>query len=577
MGTEGTWDVVIVGGGPAGSAAATLLAGRGRRVLIVEREAFPRHHVGESTLLSIHSVLRWLGVAERVEEAGFRHKTGATYLWGRDRVPWSFHFSELSGPDDGWRRPYSYELERDVFDQILLERAAECGAARIRASAEELVSEDGRVTGIRLRRPGGSLEEVAARWVLDASGQACLGGKAFGWRRRHPRLRGAALYGYWRGGPPRYELLGGDLTTGDRSNILVVSTAWGWVWLIPQRGDRVSVGAVVAAGGERPGSRGLADRYHRLLGDCEEVRPLLADLEPDAAQPVRAVADWSYRCERFTSNGLFLAGDAACFVDPILSSGLHLAMRAGISAACAIGTLLEGGDEPLVHRWYESTYRTAYHQYEAMALWWYHGDSRQRAWFAAAQGLTGGGDPAAAEGGDGGSLASAEAQRRAFVELASGQPRGGYVTVPLRDGDLEVTMVSLFHPYAAYLNKVPMLRSRLGAPGPGPGAAEGAPPADPGAASRCNAGGAGLAPGVELRLQPDPQRVRLELVAAPAVPRQRERDVDLTGLWPVLTRLDGRRSVEEVGDEIGLEDADRTALRRLALHLQERHILTNVR
>jgi halogenation protein CepH len=563
------YDVIVVGGGPAGSSAAALLAQHGRQVLVVERSRFPRHHIGESTLLSIHSPLRWLGVADKVAAAGFRKKTGGSYIWGTDRVPWSFHFSELEEDPSGWRQPYSYQVERDAFDQILLDHARDCGATVLQGvNVKGLVPDDSSgVRGVSLETTGATLQTtvVQARVVIDASGQSCLSGRRFGWRRMHDRLRNSAMYGYWSGGPPQYVHLGGDLTPADHSNILICSTDFGWIWIIPLRGGRVSIGAVLAGTSEHKNNTETRRAYYDLVASCAELTPVLKDLVPIGAEPVRHLRDWSYRCSQFSRPGLLLAGDAACFVDPILSTGLHLALRAGISAACAANSILNGQDQQLVRLWYDSTYRAAYEQYEQMALWWYHGDRNRERWFERSR-----------------CLINREQYgrdlpiRRAFVALAAGMEASNYVEEWVDEWAHPLRMVALFHTHASFNASLPRLREKFGI-SDGVVAREQVPSkADRREPSRKPMKGPRVRDDAVLSVvaQPERARVRMFWEVFPKVEDYWRMDVTD---WEIpLRHCDGTRSLEQIGQELGLGVDDRQRLHGLAIELERRGLLTGV-
>ncbi|MDE2293338.1 MAG: tryptophan 7-halogenase, partial [Elusimicrobia bacterium] len=170
------WDVLVLGGGPAGSTAANLLAAAGRRVLVVEKEAFPRHHVGESLLPGLAPLFERLGVAGRLARAGFFVKTGGSYAWGRGRRPWSISFADLfEAPGYMLRRheTRAYHVERARFDRLLLDAARRRGAEVLQpAAATRVETAGGRVTGVAVRPEGGRERVLRARLYIDASGRA---------------------------------------------------------------------------------------------------------------------------------------------------------------------------------------------------------------------------------------------------------------------------------------------------------------------------------------------------------------------------------------------------------------------
>ena len=184
-------DVAVIGGGPAGSTAATLLTKSGFDVLVVEREKFPRPHIGESLLPIAFLALEKLGVAEKVRQAGFVRKYGATYIWGRNRKPWTLRFSEVL--DDPF---FAYQVQRPEFDKLLLDHSRECGTTVWEETqATDIVRVGGRVTGLRWRARDRTEGTVSCRYVLDCSGMASLLGKRFRLREFNQAMRHVSIAG----------------------------------------------------------------------------------------------------------------------------------------------------------------------------------------------------------------------------------------------------------------------------------------------------------------------------------------------------------------------------------------------
>lgn len=360
-------DVLIVGGGPAGSTAAALLAREGRSVVVVEREKFPRYHIGESLLAGVLPFLDELGAREAVEARAFQRKTGQTFIWGKDRSPWQIDFKDLDV------YPYSYFVERADFDDILLRNAERLGARALeRHSVAQFAIEDGRVVGADVEDPDGAPLPIRAAYTIDASGQAALLARKFNLRKFQRGLRNLAIWSYWEGA--------GRLPKPADEHIFTVSIEDGWIWFIPLRGGITSVGVVTSdwtrRRREREGSPEVGAWYHKVLRGCEPVQALLSSARE--VDGVRVQRDWSYRSSRFCGPGYLLAGDAACFVDPILSTGVNLAMNAGYLAALATNSALAEPEkaDAFMH-YFEQAYRTLFDEQLASIKHFYKVEARR--------------------------------------------------------------------------------------------------------------------------------------------------------------------------------------------------------
>ena len=327
-------DVLVIGGGPAGSTAATLLAEAGRRVLVVDRERFPHFHIGESLLPYSVRLFERLGVWQRMLDHGFQRKWGAHFLFepGMEEVRLDF----TRGLDREY--PMALQVRRAELDHMLLGRSREAGAEVLEGTAVTRVLFAGeRAVGAELRGEAGAFT-VRARMVLDASGRDTVLGKQLGLKRRDKELSQAALFAHYDGA-----LMGLGPDGGD---ILVVGGPYGWFWLIPLDAETTSVGLVF------PG-RVMRERRGRDLetffDDVVASSPTLSRRLAPARRisPVRPAADFSYRCSRLAGDGWALIGDAACFLDPVFSSGVHVALHTGEKAADCVARALarRGGVE----------------------------------------------------------------------------------------------------------------------------------------------------------------------------------------------------------------------------------------
>jgi flavin-dependent dehydrogenase len=370
--SDDSYDVVIIGGGPAGSTTASLVRkyGGDARVLVVEREAFPREHVGESQLPSIGAVLVEMGCWDDVERAGFPVKVGATFRWGNSPELWDLDFvphGKLA--DRGRPRPWAGErtrtalqVERGRYDEILLRHAGRMGVEVREATAVTAVERDGdRVTALALSDG----TTVRARYYVDASGSAGILRRAMDVAVEYPAaLKNVAAWSYW--DDPRWA----ETDAVDGTRIQVLSLGYGWMWFILVGSTRASVGLVVPASYYRDSGKTLPELYRDALASDARMGGLLANAAPDA--DVRAIKDWSFVSERGSGENWFLVGEAIGFADPILSAGMALAHNGGRELAHVLVSLLRGEHDPkwLAHH-YEATQRARIRQHIRFADFWY--------------------------------------------------------------------------------------------------------------------------------------------------------------------------------------------------------------
>lgn len=379
------YDAIVVGGGPGGSTVATLTALQGHRVLLLEKEKFPRHQIGESLLPStVHGICALLGVAEELQRAGFPVKRGGTFQWGSSSEPWSFDFAlseKFAGPTS-----YAYQVERMKFDEILLNNARRKGVeVREQRTVRDVLEEDGRVCGVRVADPDGTLHEVRGRYVIDASGnQSRLNARIGGRRRYSDFFQNVALYGYYKGGK--------RLPEPRRGNITCAAFPSGWFWYIPLSETLTSVGAVVRRDcvdrvqGDRPAA------LTELIADCPLISDYLSDAERVTEGPygeVRVRKDYSYLHETFWRPGMTLIGDAVGFIDPLFSSGVHMATYGALLAARSLNTALSGAvNEEDCFAEYEARYRAEYQVFHDFLVTFYDVNHDEQQYFAEAKRVT---------------------------------------------------------------------------------------------------------------------------------------------------------------------------------------------
>lgn len=328
-------DVVIVGGGPAGSTCASYLAGLGKRVVLVEKEAFPRHCVGESLLPSMMPILEDFGLLQAVEDLGFPRKTGGTFIWGKSDEPWDVFFAN----NPFLPYPYAYHVDRAVFDKLLLDHARSVGVdVRLQSEVKSVTQDsDGCVRGITYQDHEGVLHGIAARFVVDASGRPSVVGRRVTNRAYDEKMRQVAFYTYFKETRGPEELR--------RGHVIIESCPRGWFWYIPLHGSAlgdVSVGLVTGQEfKEEYAAMGKEAFFQAALEDAPAMQRMLGE-KAVRTQEYRAVVDWAYTCDRSAGPGFYLAGDAAAFLDPMLSTGVSVAMLAGYSASVCIHSVMEG-------------------------------------------------------------------------------------------------------------------------------------------------------------------------------------------------------------------------------------------
>jgi FAD-dependent halogenase len=379
------YDLIVVGGGPAGSTAATAVAMRGHRVLLLEREVFPRYQIGESLLpATVQGLCRVLGVADEVERAGFTVKRGGTLRWGRDPKPWQFSFSmspRLPEPTST-----AFQVERARFDEILLRNAGRAGVdVREGSTVRRVIADGERVRGVEYTDPGGTTHTAHATFVIDASGNTSrIHGQVGNARVYSDFFRNLAVFGYFAGGR--------RLPEPNSGNIFCAAFDAGWLWYIPLRDDLTSVGAVIAPEHNPAVQRDARAAWQDMIRACPEVADLLAGV-PTATEPpydtVRVRKDYSYWKNSFWTSGMALVGDAACFVDPVLSSGVHLATYGALLAARAVNASLEGQvPEARGFAEFEARYRREYGVFYEFLVAFYDMERNDQSYFWQAKKVT---------------------------------------------------------------------------------------------------------------------------------------------------------------------------------------------
>ena len=317
------FDVAIIGGGPAGSSAGTLLAKAGRRVVIFEKEKFPRFSVGESTLPATLNILERMGVREKIDQGGFLIKHGGEVVSACGKRVRFYFRNGLNA-----KRPTAYQVLRSEFDKILLDHAAETGCdVRQQTPVNSFEFDD---DGVTLYSENG-INGVRAKYVIDCSGRKCLIGNRFQLKRPFPHLRKFSLYAYY-DDVRREDGPDGTLTR-------MVRTKDSWFWMIPLSGNTTSIGVVM----DTEKFRSMKMSPEGALAHCIAEQPVVNEWMEKARRvtDVYATGDFSYRNKQLFGNRWLLAGDAAGFIDPVFSSGVYLALLSGEQAADALNLVLD--------------------------------------------------------------------------------------------------------------------------------------------------------------------------------------------------------------------------------------------
>jgi flavin-dependent dehydrogenase len=333
MTTPQTFDTVIIGAGPAGSAAAALLAEQGLRVIAIEREKFPRYHIGESLLPFTCFPLNRLGLLERMRQSEFIKKYSVQFVSPSGKASQPFYFSSRYEPEVA----QTWQVLRSEFDLMLMQNARDKGAQILEeTTVRELIQEDGRTLGVRAQTKTGETVEFRAPMTLDCSGRDAIGPTRLNWRIREPKLNKVAVWTYYRGAMRDAGIDGGATT-------VAYIPEKGWFWYIPQHRNMISVG-VVAEGKylTRDGVREPKDIFNREIEQNAWIKQHLACGTQVGAYHL--TSEFSWRSRYCAAHGLLLAGDAFGFLDPVFSSGVMLALKSGMLAADSIKAAFDAQD-----------------------------------------------------------------------------------------------------------------------------------------------------------------------------------------------------------------------------------------
>jgi flavin-dependent dehydrogenase len=320
------YDTIIIGGGPAGCSAASILAEQGHRVLVLEREKFPRYHIGESLIPFCYGPMERLGLIPKMKASCFQKKFSVQFVQPNGKASQPFYFFNRY---DRETIASTWQVLRSEFDVMLMQHARDKGAEVIEEiSVRELLRDGERVVGVRAERKSGEVVEFRAPMTLDCTGKESFTAVRNGWRMKDPYLNKIAVWTYYQGSKRESGIDEGQTT-------VAMIPDKGWFWHIPQHNDMVSVG-VVAEGKylTRGGIKDPKAIFHREVEENLWIKDHLSTGQSTGEYWL--TSEYSFHSRHCGSEGLLLVGDAFCFLDPVFSSGLMLALKSGVLAADAV-------------------------------------------------------------------------------------------------------------------------------------------------------------------------------------------------------------------------------------------------
>ncbi len=328
--------VIVIGGGPSGTTAATLIAQRGYKVRLLEREHFPRFHIGESLIPQTYWVMKRLNMLNKMKSSEFVKKYSVQFVGSSGRLSEPFYFLDHKPHESS----QTWQVRRSDFDQRMLENAIEHGVdVQQGVRVLEVLFEGERAVGVRVQDEAGGEERIErADVIVDASGQSSMIMGKLGLREWDPDLKKAAVWTYWEGA---------QRDTGRDEGatvVLQIQGKKGWFWYIPLHDNIVSVGAVADHTYlfKNRESKDFEAIYHEEVEKCPALKQRISIGKRVA--PYRAAKEYSYRSRRAAGDGWVMVGDAFGFLDPLYSSGVLLALKSGELAADAVCEGLAKGD-----------------------------------------------------------------------------------------------------------------------------------------------------------------------------------------------------------------------------------------
>jgi flavin-dependent dehydrogenase len=327
------YDAIVIGGGPAGSTSSALLAEYGHKVLLLEREPFPRYHIGESLIPYTWFTLNRLGVLDWLRKSACPKKYSVQFVSITGKVSQPFYFFKTIHHECA----QTWQVWRGEFDAMLLDNArSKAVEVRQHVTVRDVLMEGTRVVGVRTdTKDGAKGEEIRAKVVLDASGRDSLLSRKFGWKDKDADLNKIAVWSYFKGAKR-------DPGLDEGATTVAYVPQKGWFWYIPMQSNIVSVGVVGEPGYLYRDTRDPAAIYQREIAACAWIRDHVSVGEQ--CEPVRVTGEYSYHSKHIGGDGFCLVGDAFAFLDPLFSTGVFLALKSGEMAADAVHAALASGE-----------------------------------------------------------------------------------------------------------------------------------------------------------------------------------------------------------------------------------------